>query len=79
MRADRFTAKSQEAVTAAQQMAVQRRNPEIATAHLLAALLEQDQGMAVPVLQKVGADPLEVGRRAGEAVAALPTRWDRRR
>ena len=73
MQADRFTIKSQEAVAAAQQLARQRRNPEIAPAHLLVALLDQEEGMAVPVLQKVGADPAEVRRRAGEAVEALPT------
>jgi ATP-dependent Clp protease ATP-binding subunit ClpB len=73
MQADRFTVKSQEAVAAAQQLAATRRNPEIATPHLLVSLLEQDEGMAVPVLQKVGADPAAVAARAGEAVAALPT------
>ncbi len=73
MQADRFTVKSQEAVAAAQQLATQRRNPEIATPHLLISLLEQDEGMAVPVLQKVGADPAATGVRAAEALAALPT------
>jgi ATP-dependent Clp protease ATP-binding subunit ClpB len=73
MQADRFTVKSQEAVQAAQQLAAQRRNPEIATPHLLVSLLEQAEGMAVPVLQKVGADPAAIGVRANEAVAALPT------
>jgi len=73
MQADRFTVKSQEAVAAAQALAGEGRNPEIAPAHLLVALLEQQEGMAVPVLQKVGADPAAVTARAREAVAALPT------
>jgi len=73
MQADRFTIKSQEAVASAQQLARQGRNPEVAPAHLLVALLDQEEGMAVPVLQKVGADPADVRRRAGEAMAALPT------
>ncbi len=73
MQADRFTVKSQEAVAAAQELARTRRNPEIASAHLLAALLDQAEGMAVPVLQRVGADPAAVRARAGEAIAALPT------
>ena len=73
MQADRFTVKSQEAVQSAQQLAAQRHNPEIATPHLLVSLLEQAEGMAVPVLQKVGADPAAVGARANEALAALPT------
>ena len=73
MQADRFTVKSQEAVQSALQLAAQRRNPEVAGAHLLVSLLEQAEGMAVPVLQKVGADPAAIGARANEAIAALPT------
>jgi ATP-dependent Clp protease ATP-binding subunit ClpB len=73
MQADRFTVKSQEAVAAAQVIAREGRNPEITPAHLLVALLEQDEGLAVPVLQKVGADPAEVMERANEAVSRLPT------
>ena len=73
MQADRFTVKSQEAVASAQQLAAQRRNPEIATPHLLVSLLEQDEGMTVPVLQKLGADPAAVAARASAAVTALPT------
>jgi ATP-dependent Clp protease ATP-binding subunit ClpB len=76
MQGDRFTDKSREAVTAAQELARTRRNPEIASAHLLAALLDQAEGMAIPVLQKVGADPAAVRARTDEAVAALPTLGD---
>ena len=73
MQADRFTVKSQEAVAAAQELARSRRNPEIASAHLLLALLDQAEGMAIPVLQRVGADPASVRAQANEAVAKLPT------
>jgi ATP-dependent Clp protease ATP-binding subunit ClpB len=72
MQADRFTVKSQEAVAAAQELARTRRNPEIAPAHLLVALLEQQDGLVVPILQKLGADTAAIAARAGEAVAALP-------
>jgi ATP-dependent Clp protease ATP-binding subunit ClpB len=73
MQADRFTVKSQEAVATAQVLAGQRHNPEITPAHLLVALLEQPESMAIPVLQRVDADPAAVTARAEEAVAALPT------
>src|SRR5256714_1831336 len=56
MHPDRFTIKSQEAFAAAQGLASGRRNPEITPEHLLAALLEQDGGLVVPVLQKFGRD-----------------------
>ncbi len=73
MQADRFTVKSQEAVQAAQQLAAARRNPETAPAHLLVALLVQEDGLVVPILQKLGADPAAIGAHAHEAVDALPT------
>ncbi len=73
MQADRFTVKSQEAVQAAQQLAAARRNPETAPAHLLVALLVQEEGLVVPILQKLGADPASIGSHAHEAVDALPT------
>jgi ATP-dependent Clp protease ATP-binding subunit ClpB len=73
MQADRFTEKSREAVAAAQELARSRQNPEIASAHLLLALLDQAEGMAIPVLQRVGAEPATVRTQANEAVAKLPT------
>jgi ATP-dependent Clp protease ATP-binding subunit ClpB len=76
MQADRFTEKSREAVATAQELARAGHNPEIASAHLLLALLDQAEGMAIPVLQKVGADPAAVRAQAQEAVAKLPTLGD---
>src|SRR6476469_6141226 len=76
MQADRFTEKSREAVAAAQELARAGRNSEIASAHLLLALLDQTEGMAIPVLQKVGADPATARAQAQEAVAKLPTLGD---
>ncbi|MGZ5412737.1 MAG: ATP-dependent Clp protease ATP-binding subunit, partial [Solirubrobacterales bacterium] len=72
MQQDRFTIKSQEAVAAAQRLASQSSNPELAPAHLLSALLEQDDGVVVPVLQRLGEDVEAVRARAGEAIAKLP-------
>jgi len=72
MQPDRFTTKSQEAVAAAQQLAAARHNPEVAPAHLLVALLVQEDGMAGPILQKLGLDPATVGARAHEAIEVLP-------
>jgi ATP-dependent Clp protease ATP-binding subunit ClpB len=76
MQADRFTEKSREAVASAQELARTRRNPEIASAHLFLALLDQAEGMATSVLQKVGADPTTTRAQVQEAVAALPTLGD---
>ena len=73
MQADRFTTKSQEAVAAAQRLAVERRNTEVAPAHLLLALLDQADGLVVPVLQKLGADVAEIRAGAERAVGGLAT------
>src|SRR6201999_1688371 len=72
MQADRFTTKAQEAVASAQELARSHRNPEIAPSHLLVALLDQPEGLVVPILQRVGADTATIAARASEAVAQLP-------
>jgi ATP-dependent Clp protease ATP-binding subunit ClpB len=72
MQADRFTVKSQEAVQSALELARSHRNPEAAPAHLLVALLDQPEGLVVPILQRLGADTATIAARASEAVAALP-------
>src|SRR3954464_6437877 len=71
MQPDRFTIKSQEAVTAARRLAAERRNPEVAPAHLLMALLDQEEGLVVPVLQKLGADIADLRARTAGAVDGL--------
>ena len=73
MQPDRFTIKSQEAVAAAQRLAAESRNTEVAPPHLLLALLEQDEGLVVPVLRKLNADVNAIAGRTREAVAKLPT------
>src|SRR6201992_100458 len=72
MQADRFTIKSQEALEAAQRLAAERRNPQTRPEHLLAVLLEQDGGVVVPVLRKLGVDPAAVRATLNPALEALP-------
>ncbi|MDP9189659.1 MAG: ATP-dependent chaperone ClpB [Actinomycetota bacterium] len=73
MQQDRFTVKSQEAVAAAQRIASENSNPEVAPLHLLAALLEQDDGVVVPVLQRLGIDIASTRAQASEAIERLPS------
>ena len=54
IRWDKFTVKSQEAVQSAGTLAAENGNPELTPMHILAALLEDKDGIIVPVLQKVG-------------------------
>ena len=72
MQQDRFTIKSQEALGAAQRLADGRRNPQTMPEHLLAVLLEQEGGVVVPMLRKLGADPAAVRRTLGARLDALP-------
>src|SRR4051794_3029682 len=59
MRFDKLTTKAQEAVVRAQETAQQKDHPEILPLHLLAALLEETDGVVQPLLQQIGAN---VGR-----------------
>src|SRR5882672_10055663 len=72
MQPDRFTIKSQEAVAAAQRLASEAGNPDVAPPHLLLALLEQDEGVVVPVLQRLGVDAQDARDKAREAIGKLP-------
>ncbi len=73
MQLDRFTIKSQEALQAAIRVAADRRNTEAAPAHLLLALLDQEEGIVGPVLRKVGADPAAIRSQIGGELDRLPT------
>ena len=67
-----FTTRSQEAVAAAAEKAAELGNPEISSMHLLWALADQDNGIGRAALVAAGADPLEVIRRAAQAIDSLP-------
>src|SRR4051812_48508516 len=73
MHLDRFTIKSQEALPAANTPAANRRNTETAPEHLLAALLEQGEGIVLPILRKLGAQPEAIRADVNAALDALPT------
>ncbi len=72
MQPDRFTIKSQEALQAAQRLADERANPQTTPDHLLAVLLEQEGGVVVPVLRKLGVEPAAVRQSVNAALEKLP-------
>ncbi len=57
MQFDKFTMKSQEAIQTAQRLAQDLGHQEIQVAHLAKTILTQPEGIVVPVLKKMGADP----------------------
>jgi ATP-dependent Clp protease ATP-binding subunit ClpB len=73
MNADRFTIKSQEALQAAISLAAARRHSQVQPEHLLAVLLEQPDGMTLPVLRKLGASPDAIRGQVNAILDGLPT------
>ena len=72
MDGSKFTTRSIDAINAAQTAAVTAGNAQIEPAHLLSALLKQEQGIAPGLLTKAGADPAEVLRQTERVLASLP-------
>jgi ATP-dependent Clp protease ATP-binding subunit ClpB len=60
MRWEKLTVKAQEAVQRANNLASEHGNPELLPIHLLAALLEDKEGIVPPVLEKIGIGPQAV-------------------
>jgi len=69
---NRWTLKTQEAISAASEAARAASNPEVTPDHVLAALLGQPDGVVLPILQKLGVAPLSLRNATTEAVERLP-------
>jgi len=72
MKLDKLTVKAQEAIAAARDVAVTKNHAEVATEHLLVALLEQEAGVVPRILNKLGADPRVVRTDLDQSLAKLP-------
>ncbi|HEY5240849.1 MAG TPA: ATP-dependent chaperone ClpB [Polyangiaceae bacterium] len=72
MRPDRMTTKSREAFQEGLARASRFGNPELQPEHLLSAMLEQEGGVASPLLQKAGADAAALRGAVAVKVAGLP-------
>ena len=68
-----MTTKAQEAVSSALQAAGAAGNPQVEPIHLLEALIEQREGIALSLLEAVGADARAIGARTRNALVALPS------
>ena len=69
---NKWTHKTQEAVSTAIDQAKALSNPELTPDHVMAALARQDDTVVPAVLAKLGIAPLMVRNKADEAVAKLP-------
>jgi ATP-dependent Clp protease ATP-binding subunit ClpB len=72
IRWDKFTVKAQEAVQRGNDLASEHGNPELLPLHLLAALLEDKEGIVPPVLEKIGIGPQGVLNETYREIEKLP-------
>jgi ATP-dependent Clp protease ATP-binding subunit ClpB len=72
IRWEKLTVKSQEAVQRASELATENGNPELLPIHLLAALLEDKEGVVAPVLRRIGAGPEKLLSDANAEIGRLP-------
>src|SRR5262249_17628672 len=69
MNFNKLTVKAQEAVVEAQSLARGAGNPEVTPEHLLVALLRQEGGIVVPILNKLGLSPAAIEAEAAAEIA----------
>jgi len=69
---NRWTLKTQEAFAEALQNARDASNPEVTPDHLLAALLGQSEGVVLPLVSRLGIQPLSLRNSTAEALSRLP-------
>ena len=73
---ERLTVKAGEALNAAVTLARRNGNPVLYDLHLLAALLEQDESIVVPVLQKLGASVAALREQVTRGIDKYPKQSD---
>ena len=69
---EKLTERARGFLQAAQTIAVRENHQRIAPAHLLKALLDDEQGMAAGLIQAAGGDPKAAQREADALVAKIP-------
>ncbi|GAA1497110.1 ATP-dependent chaperone ClpB [Paeniglutamicibacter kerguelensis] len=69
----KFTTKSQEALSGSGMNASTAGNPQVEPVHLLKALVDQRESVAVALLKATGVDPDQVSVQASAAIKALPS------
>jgi ATP-dependent Clp protease ATP-binding subunit ClpB len=75
MNINKYTEKAREAVAAAVDLAQQGNNPQVEPEHLLAALIDQRDGIVPELLRKMNVDPAGLGRSARELLKNLPSAY----
>jgi len=71
MNTNKFTQRSIDAITGAQQMAQEQGHPQVTPEHLLTVLLAQDDGLVPQVIKKLGADPDAINAELESSINAM--------
>lgn len=72
MNYENFTIKTQEALQEASSIANKNDNSEIGTEHVLEALLEQQDGLVAPIVERIGVPSIELIKKVKELVSSNP-------
>lgn len=72
MNYENFTIKVQEALQESSSIANKNDNAEISPEHLLEALLEQQDGLIVPVVERIGVNAVELNNKVKDLVRSNP-------
>ncbi len=75
MNLNKYTEKGREAVVEAQQIALRANNPQIEPEHLLAALVEQREGIVPEILRKMNIDPAQVAGAVRAELGKAPSAY----
>jgi len=72
MNVEKMTERVADGLNAAYSRALHEHNTQTAPEHMLAALLDQERGIAPDILEKAGADPKAIARQVDDAIGRLP-------
>jgi ATP-dependent Clp protease ATP-binding subunit ClpB len=72
MNVEKMTERVGDALNAAYSRALHEHNTQTSPEHMLAALLEQERGIAPDIVAAAGGDPKALARKADEAIGRLP-------
>ena len=72
IRFDKFTIKAQEALQRAQSLAADRGNPQVEPLHVLRALVDEQEGVVRPILDKIGVNRSQLDRIIEAELGHLP-------
>ena len=72
MNYEKFTIKTQEALQEASSIAIKNDNSEISTEHVLLALLEQQEGLVTPIVERIGIPSLDLQKKVKDIVLSNP-------